>query len=272
MLDQIQKLGINLLQPNPFQPRGLMDKTEIQNLSQSIKAHGILEPLVVAHTPAGYQIIAGERRWRAAKLANLTEVPVIIKQTTPKGMLEMALIENVQRINLHSLERAKAFKQLETDFGYGTREISRRIGKSESYVSNSLRLLELPDAVADGLAGGLISEGHARALLGLKEKSLIIAVYKQVLKESASVRRTEELVRLYRDKFAAPTEKKRNHTYQVDDQIISRWQKALQAHLASKSKIKLHRSQKQTRVTITLYGDPTQTQKDLEKIIKLSQK
>jgi len=272
MSDQIQKLDINLLQPNPFQPRGLMDKSEIKNLAQSIKAHGILEPLVVAHTPAGYQIIAGERRWRAAKLANLTLVPVIIKQTTPKGMLEMALIENVQRVNLHALERAKAFRQLQTDFGYGTREISRRIGKSESYVSNSLRLLELPDAVADGLAGGLISEGHARALLGLKEKALMIEVYKRVLRENASVRRTEELVRLYKGKSTKQPQTTRTETYQVDDRIIRHWQKALEAHLASKSKIKLHRSQKQTRVTITLYGDPKQTQKDLETIIKLSQK
>ena len=268
MSEQIQKLDINLLQPNPFQPRGLIEKAGLEDLAKSIKTHGVLEPLVVAHTPAGYQIIAGERRWRASKLAGLREVPVIIRKTSPKGMLEMALVENVQRINLHSLERAKAFRQLQVEFGYGTREIAQRVGKSESYVSNSLRLLELPDAVADGLAGGQISEGHARALLGLKEKSLIIEVYKRVLKENASVRRTEELVRLYKERLGQTTRANGLKTYQVDDDIIKKWQQTLKAQLTSKSKVKLHRSQKQTRITITLYGDPVQTQKDLEKLLK----
>ncbi len=269
MNEQIQQIEVNLLQPNPFQPRGMIEKKGIRDLAESIKAHGVLEPLVVAHTPAGYQIIAGERRWRAAKLAGLETVPAIIKKTTPKGMLEMAIVENVQRINLHALERAKAFRQLQMEFGYSTGEIAKRIGKSESYVSNSLRLLELPDAVADGLAGGLISEGHARALLGLREKTLIIEVYKRVLKESASVRRTEELVRLYKEKLKRPR-KNEAKTYQVDDQVVKRWQAALQTKLTSRSKIKLHRSKKQTRVTITLYGDPVQTQHDLEKLISLT--
>jgi len=271
MADQIQQLDVTLLQPNPFQPRGLIEKEGLEDLAQSIKAHGVLEPLVVAHTPAGYQIIAGERRWRAARLAGLTQVPAIIRETTPKGMLEMAIVENVQRINLHALERAKAFRQLQVEFGYSTSEIAKRVGKSESYVSNSLRLLELPDAVADGLAGGLISEGHARALLGLKEKSLMIEVYKRVLKENASVRRTEELVRLYKERLEISPKKNRS-VYQVDDEIVKKWQETLKAQLASKAKVKLHRSQKQTRITITLYGDPVQTQKDLEKLIKLGRK
>ena len=271
MNEQIQQVEVSLLQPNPFQPRGMIEKDGLHDLAESIKAHGVLEPLVVAHTPAGYQIIAGERRWRAAKLAGLKTVPAIIKKTTPKGMLEMAIVENVQRINLHALERAKAFRQLQMEFGYSTGEIAKRIGKSESYVSNSLRLLELPDAVADGLAGGLISEGHARALLGLKEKALIIEAYKRVLKENASVRRTEELVRLYKERLKRPTQDEIK-TYQVEDQVVKRWQATLQTKLASRSKIKLHRSKKQTRITITLYGDPVQTQHDLEKLIALTRK
>ena len=116
MAETVQLLAVNLLQPNPFQPRNKMIKDELDELADSIKKHGILEPLIVAHTPAGYQIIAGERRWRAAQLAGLTEVPCLIRKTSPKGMLEMALIENVQRINLSALERAQAFQQLMREF------------------------------------------------------------------------------------------------------------------------------------------------------------
>lgn len=192
---QVIDLEIELLQPNPLQPRNLITADSLKDLSDSIRASGILEPLVVAKTPAGYQIIAGERRWRAAKQAGLATVPVIIKETTAREMLEMAIVENVQREDLNPIERAQAFERLIEEFGLPVSEIAKRIGKSDSYVSNTLRLLSLPDAIKDGLMSGAISEGHARAIAGLGDVKLMVDAYKTILSESASVRRAEDLAR-----------------------------------------------------------------------------
>lgn len=192
---QILHLDIELLQPNPLQPRGLISPDSLSDLVDSIREHGIIEPLVVAKTPAGYQIIAGERRWRASKLAQLTTVPVVVKETTARGMLEMALVENVQREDLNPIERAQAFQRLIEEFGLTLGEIAKRIGKSESYVSNTMRLMALPDAIKDGLISGAISEGHARAIAGLGDVKLMVDAYKTILAESASVRRAEDLAR-----------------------------------------------------------------------------
>lgn len=194
-MGQIVDLDIEMLQPNPLQPRSLISADSLKDLSQSIKESGILEPLVVAKTPAGYQIIAGERRWRAAKIAGLTTVPVIIKETTAREMLEMALVENVQREDLNPIERAQAFERLIEEFGLPVSEIAKRIGKSDSYVSNTLRLLTLPDAIKDGLMSGAITEGHARAIAGLGDVKLMVDAYKTILSENASVRKAEDLAR-----------------------------------------------------------------------------
>lgn len=198
-------LDINEIQPNPLQPRGLIATESLQDLVQSIKEHGIIEPLVVAKTPAGYQIIAGERRWRASKIAGLTTVPVLIKETTSRGMLEMAIVENVQREDLNPIERAQAFQRLIEEFGLPVIEISKRIGKSESYVSNTIRLLVLPDAIKDGLISGAISEGHARAIAGLGDVKLMVDAYKQILSDNMSVRTAEDLARKMKSKLTGRT-------------------------------------------------------------------
>jgi ParB family transcriptional regulator, chromosome partitioning protein len=271
--DTIKLLAIDVLEPNPFQPRERIKDEDVQELSHSIKKFGILEPLLVAQTPAGYQLIAGERRWRAAKLAGLKEVPTIIKKTTPKGMLEMALIENVQRTNLNAIERAQAFQQLMRDFGLGVSDIADRVSKSGSYISNSLKLLQLPDAIKDGILGKVISEGHARAIAGIEDLKSMVEVYKIILKENASVRRAEELARLakannHQIKFnATPARRK---VFQVNDEQVKAWEESFQKFLKAQSKIKLTRTNQQTRITITLKGDPITTQKDLEKLMKLA--
>ena len=151
------RLPITNLQPNPLQPRGVITPDSLSELVDSIKKHGVLQPLTVAHTPAGHQIIAGERRWRASKIAGLTEVPVNIVKTTPQGMLEMAIVENVQRTDLNPVDRAKSFDRLISEFGLSNSEIAGRVSKSPAFVSNSLRLLELPDALKDGLISNVIS-------------------------------------------------------------------------------------------------------------------
>lgn len=192
---QVLHLDIDVIQSNPLQPRGLISPESLTDLVNSIKEHGVIEPLVVAKTPAGYQLIAGERRWRASKQAGLSTVPVIIRETTARGMLEMALVENVQREDLNPIERAQAFQRLIEEFGLPVSEIAKRVGKSESYVSNTMRLMALPDAIKDGLISGAITEGHARAIAGLGEVKLMVEAYKTILSESASVRRAEDLAR-----------------------------------------------------------------------------
>lgn len=271
MADQtIQTIQVELLQPNPFQPRDKIKKEDVEELAGSIKQYGVLEPLVVADTPAGLQIIAGERRWRASQLAGLTEVPVIVKKVTPKQMLELAIIENVQRTDLGPLERAQAFQQLMRDFNYNVGEISERLNKSSSYISNCLKLLKLPDAIKDGLAGELITEGHARAIAGIDSQQVMVEMYKQILKENASVRRAEEIARTYRQQTStSPMVRIRPSVTKVDDQKFKEWEARLKELLESKSSIKLTRSTRQTRVVITLSGDPEDTQKDLEKLMSV---
>lgn len=195
------QLPTNQLEPNPLQPRGIISQESIRELVESIKEHGIIEPLIVAKTPAGYQIIAGERRWRAARFLKIEHVPCVVKETTPQQMLEMAIVENLQRKDLNPIERAKAFLQLKEEFGLDNHIIAKKVSKSVPYVINCLRLLTLPDAIKDGLLSGLITEGHARALAGIGDTRLIIEAYKIVLREKASVRRAEDIARRMRQQI-----------------------------------------------------------------------
>ena len=274
MTQNIQKLAINYLQPNPFQPRDKVKKEDIEELVESIRIHGVLEPLVVAETPAGYQIIAGERRWRAAKVVGLEEVPVYIKKTSPQGMLEMAIVENVQRYDLNPIERAQSFQRLQREFNLQTSEVAKRIGKSPAYISNSLKLLSLPDAISDGLLSEQISEGHARALASIASQEAMIACYKMVLKENASVRRTEELVRRFKNNELTTSKKDegRGRPLNQDDQQVAVWENKLQEYFKNKSTLKVIRSRKQTKVTIILNGPPDKTQEDLQKLMKIAEK
>ncbi|HEX8923889.1 MAG TPA: ParB/RepB/Spo0J family partition protein [Patescibacteria group bacterium] len=205
MMKSVSQIPTNQLEPNPLQPRGIINPESVSELVESIREHGILEPLVVAKTPAGFQIIAGERRWRAARILKLEHVPAIVKETTPQQMLEMAIVENVQRKDLNPLERAKAFLRLKEEFGLDNTGIAKKVSKSVPYVINCLKLLSLPDALKDGLLSGLISEGHARALAGIGDTRLMIEAYKIVLKEKASVRRAEDIARRMRKKIEEGT-------------------------------------------------------------------
>jgi len=276
MAEEVIQIEVNQLQPNPLQPRGAITPESLVDLVDSIKEHGILEPLVIAKTPAGFQIVAGERRWRAAKLAGLTHVPAIIRETSPKGMLEMALVENVQRIDLNALDRAKGFERLQTEFGLSTSEIATRIGKSVAYVSNSLRLLALPDALKDGLLSGLISEGHARALAAIDDTNLMVEAYKIILKETGSVRRAEELARRMKAKSKQPLNRVgvRHDQMRVMSEEIDKMQDEMQKSLLSYTNsenvkdtyVKLVRSRRETRITLIFKGGLEETEKRLQKV------
>jgi len=202
---QVTQIATNQLEPNPLQPRGVISAESVEELVESIREHGIIEPLLVAKTPAGYQIIAGERRWRAARILKLAYVPAIVKETSPQQMLEIAIVENVQRSDLNAIERAKAFLRLREEFKFDNQTIAKKISKSIPYVINVLKLLTLPDAIKDGLLSALITEGHARALSGIGDTRLMIEAYKIVLKEKASVRRAEEIARRMRKKIEEGT-------------------------------------------------------------------
>lgn len=262
------RLPVLNLQPNPLQPRGKMDPEEMQELINSIKQHGILEPLVVAHTPAGYQVIAGERRLRAAKMLSLSDVPVIVKETTPRGMLEMAIIENVQRVDLNPIDRAKALQKLSVEFNLANSEIADRIGKSTAYISNSLRLLTLPDAIKDGLLGKQISEGHARALAALEDTRAMVDAFKKVLAQDFSVRATEELVRRQKVVLHQPKFHAMGKAAFIVSSETDKWQALIQEAFGKKAQVKLTRSRTQTKIQIILQGDVDETQESLNRLLR----
>jgi ParB family chromosome partitioning protein len=182
--------------PNPRQPRSHFDGEALQELADSIREHGVIQPLIVTRNDnGGYTLIAGERRWQAAKKAGLEQVPVVVRQTTDQQRLELALIENIQRADLNPLEEAQAYQHLSDEFNLSHEEIAARVGKSRVAVTNTLRLLKLPQDVLKALLERRISEGHARALLGLPTPQAQSAALKTVLVRTITVRETEELVR-----------------------------------------------------------------------------
>lgn len=189
------ELSIDDISPNPYQPRTHMDRQRLEELAASIRIHGLVQPLLVAREEDRFVLIAGERRWRAARLAGLSTVSVIVKHAAPQQMLELAIIENVVRADLGPLEEAVAYRQLIEEFGLSQADVAERVGRSRVSVTNTLRLLNAPDRIRDALAENQITEGHARALLGLAAAADQVSALDQVRDRGLSVRQTEELVR-----------------------------------------------------------------------------
>jgi ParB family chromosome partitioning protein len=190
-------IAIDAIEPNPYQPRVDLDAEALETLAASIRVHGVIQPLILTHGAerGRYILIAGERRWRAARLAGLAAVPAVVKEAAPRAMLELALVENVVRADLSPLEEAAAYRQLIDDFGLTQAAVAERVGRSRVSVTNTLRLLALPDRVQRALGAGDISEGHARALLGLPGAADQIAALGWIVDRDLTVRQTEELVR-----------------------------------------------------------------------------
>ena len=192
------KISISSIVPNKYQPRKLFEKEALDELTVSIKERGVIQPLIVRRSEElddKYELIAGERRWQAAQSAGLNEVPVVIIDADNLKSLELAIIENVQRKDLNPIEEAESYKNLIENFGYDQERVSKFIGKSRSHISNSLRLLSLPEKLIDMIKIGIISQGHAKILIGL-ENALLLA--EKIIKKKLSVRQTENLVRLLR--------------------------------------------------------------------------
>lgn len=229
------------LQPNPFQPRHGYDADLLSELAQSIRQQGILQPIMVRPAGDDYQIILGERRWRAAREAELETVPCIVQEVDDHQALEMALIENLHREDLNAVDRARAYQQLVDDFDFTHEELAEHIGKSRSAITNTLRLLHLPEEILASLADGRITEGHGRALLGLEDDPhLLLQVWETVVTEELSVRATEELVRQTAARGKAVEERKepRPQPEPPADPHITALSEHLQATLATEVTIR----------------------------------
>lgn len=256
----VDEVDIDLIAPNPEQPRTRIDPAALADLAESVRVHGLLQPLVVTRqvAPSGavsYQLIAGERRLHAARMAGLKRVPVVVRETSSRGLLELALIENLQRADLGPLEEAAAFRRLVEEFGLSQEEVAARVGKSRAAVSNTIRLLDLPTEVKDGLAAGAISEGHARALLGLPDQAARLRLYTEVVAKGLSVRQTEELVRRLRDTPSPPSplpRKGRRGREGVDPDLAAIEE---QLRMALGTQVRLERSRRGGRIVIQFYGD-----------------
>ncbi len=213
-------VDIDLLRPNRFQPRTAMDDTRIDELSRSIKANGVIQPIVVRKADKGFEIIAGERRWRASQRAGLLKVPVVVRDIADDRLLPVALIENIQREDLNPIEEAQAYRQLADDYHLTQEQIADSVGKDRSSVANYLRLLRLPTEVRNNLSAGTLSMGHARALLALTDEAAQLRVARDVVARNLSVRETESIVKKPSDP-ARPREEppKDVHTKAAEDKL-----------------------------------------------------
>lgn len=253
----IPALPIDLIVPNPYQPRTEMDPEPLVELADSIREHGVIEPLIVTKKADNrYELIAGERRWRASKLAGIAHIPVVIKEASPQQMLELAVVENLQREDLNPLEEALAFEQLVKLFTMTHDEVARKMGVSRPSVANKIRLLSLPDELKRGLLGGKISEGHARALLGLNSTETQIATYKIIIRDSLSVRATEELVRRLNRGHKKPQQRNQR----IVDSKTTKFETTLKEKYGKG--VSLYRSLKGGKIVI-----PFKTEEELSKLV-----
>ncbi len=244
------------IEPNRNQPRKSFDKEKLDELAASIKEHGIISPLIVSDLKNGrYKIIAGERRWRAARIAGITEVPIIIKEYTDKEIMEIALIENLQREDLNIIEIAKGYKQLIEEFSLTQEQLAERMGKSRSAVTNILRILNLPEEVIKLLEQDKISFGHAKALAGIENKNILINIAKETAEKGLSVRDIEKLV----SKLSSP---KREMIRKEKDIHLKALEEKISKELSRK--IKISQGKNKGKIEIEYYSD-----EDLENIIKM---
>ena len=218
--DRTLEVDIDLLRPNKFQPRTQMDDSRIDELSRSIRSHGIIQPIVVRNTDTGYEIVAGERRWRASQRAGLLKVPVVVRDIPDDRLLAAALIENIQRENLNPIEEAHAYRRLADEFAMTQEQIAESVGKDRSSIANYVRLLRLPAEIRDHVGSGALSMGHARALLGLPDDSTQLRVGQDVVDKGLSVRETEVLVkRTTAPPPEKPEEQKDVHTRAAEERL-----------------------------------------------------
>jgi ParB family chromosome partitioning protein len=243
------EIPIARIRPNPYQPRKRMDEAELATLIESVIEHGIIQPILVTETLDGYELVAGQRRLRAAEAAGLERIPAVIRQLSDPARLELALVENLQRADLDPIETASAYRQLIEQFGFSQETIATRVGRARSTVANTLRLLDLAPAVQLAVAEGRLTEGHARALGGLGPE-FQDRVLDSVIGQELSVRQTEELVRRLREPKPTPAE---SEATRRSDPELERVEEDLRRSLGTK--VSLARSRRGGRIVIEYYSD-----------------
>lgn len=257
--EQIEKIALQKLVVNPFQPRKLFDDEAITELAQSIREHGIIQPIVVRKKGKKYEIVVGERRFRAAKLANLEEIPAIVKDLTEEQMMELAILENLQREDLTPIEEAEAYESLIEKLNFTQEELAKRLGKSRPYITNHLRLLQLPDEVRDLVNSGQLSMGHGRTLLGLKNKRRIPEVANKVIKQSLNVRQLEVYIKQLNEEVSRETDKPKKK-----DIFVQATETQLREYFGTN--VQIRKSKNKGKIEIEFYSED-----DLERILEILQ-
>ncbi len=214
----VEQISIKECRTNPYQPRKTFDADAIEELKISILEYGIIQPLIVRSSIKGYEIVAGERRFRAAKEAGLTEVPAIVKDLDDRKMMEIALLENLQREDLTVIEEAIAYKNLIEELSLTQEDLSKKLGKSRSHIANTMRLLSLPEKVIRRVSSGEISMGHGKALLGLKDKSQMFIVVERIIKESLNVRQVEQMIVTLNEKKVKKRPKQKKNAFIIEQE------------------------------------------------------
>lgn len=259
-------LSVSEIEVNPYQPRRRFDDDRLQELADSIKEHGVVQPLVVRRFEGRYQLVSGERRLRAARLAGLEEVPVVLREATDSEMLEIAIVENLQREDINPLEAAVAYRELMTHFGFTQEMVAKRVGKSRSTVANTLRLLGLPEPIQKTLWEGKLTEGHARALLGIRDAATQERTWRMLMETGGSVRVAELAARLAREEEQArePVSRETPRRERTPDPNLQAVESRLRERLGTK--VEIRRAGKRGQIRIDFYSD-----EDLDRVLQLLQ-
>ncbi|GFN37167.1 ParB/RepB/Spo0J family partition protein [Tepidimicrobium xylanilyticum] len=250
----VKNIDISSIFPNKEQPRKEFDDSLLEELKESIKQHGVLQPIIVRERETGYEIVAGERRWRAAKTAGLKEIPCVVMEIDDEEAVKLALIENLQRDDLNPVEEANAFKKLIEDYNLTHEEVAKSLGKSRSYITNSIRLLNLDKEIIELLEDGQITSGHGRALLSIKDSKERKKIAKQILEDKLNVRDTEKIVKGKRKKKSIKKKEEDLFVKEVEEKLMNRLG----------TKVTLDLKKDKGTIQIEFYGD-----EDLERILEL---
>ena len=253
----VEKVHLKSIKPNPYQPRKVFDPVAIEELSDSIKEHGILQPIIVRKTGMTYEIVVGERRFRAAKLAGLEEIPAVVRNLTDEETMELAILENLQREDLTPIEEAEAYHNLMENLKLTQEQLAFRLGKSRSHIANHVRLLSLPKKIRELITEAKLSMGHGRTLLGLRTNEQMPAVAERVLKEGLNVRQLESLVQKMNDNVPRETKKK-----EPEDLFLKERESTLRDYFGTNVSIK--KSKNKGKIEIEFFSED-----DLERILEL---
>lgn len=256
--DVVEQVNISLIVANPFQPRKVFDDIALQELAESIKEHGILQPIIVRKKGKKFELVVGERRHRAAQLAGLTSVPAIVKTLTEQQMMELAILENLQREDLTPIEEAEAYQSLIEKLGFTQEELAKRLGKSRPHIANHVRLLNLPETVRDLVNEGKLSMGHGRTLLGLKKKKQMVELADKVLKQGLNVRQLEALVQILNQEVSRETVKPNRNIF------VEAKESQLREYFGTNVQIK--KTKNKGKIEIEFYSE-----EDLERILEILQ-